>query len=65
MQNLVTTTFAGLKKYYQTYPESDKVIPYIGRNAFSSKGIIRFRFVKYHIAWLFVLIFKIKSCVKK
>lgn len=63
--NLVTTTFTGLKKYYQTYPESDKVIPYIGRNAFSSKGIIRFRLVKYHMAWLFVLIFKIKSCVKK
>lgn len=62
--NLVTTTFTGLKKYYQTYPESDKVIPYIGRNAFSSKGIIRFRFIKYHMAWLFVVMYKCLQLIK-
>ena len=63
--NLVTTSFKDLKEYYQLYKESDAVIPYIGKNAFSSKGYIRFCFVKYHLAWLFVLLFKFKSCIKK
>ncbi|WP_195408419.1 glycosyltransferase family 2 protein [Bacteroides congonensis] len=63
--NLITTTFGGLREYYQLFPESDAVIPFISDNAFSSKGIIRFKFVKYNLAWLFVLLFKVSLWVKK
>lgn len=60
--NLVTNKFSELKEYYKIFPETDYIIPCLRRNAFSSKGIIRYRFVRYHLAWLFVLIYKIALC---
>lgn len=63
--NLLTTTFSGLREYNKLFPESSAIIPYIGNNAFSSKGIIRFKFVKYHLAWLFVLLYKISTWIRK
>lgn len=63
--NLITTTFSGLRDYYKLFPESDAIIPYISNKSFSSKGIIRFKFVKYHLAWLFVLLYKIATLIKK
>lgn len=59
--NLVTDKFSELREYYKTFPETDYIIPCLGRNSFSSKGIIRYRFVRYHLAWLFVLLFKFAS----
>ena len=56
--NLVTTRFDWLKEFYFLYPESNEAVNYISLNAFSTKGKIRFLFVKYHLAWLFVLLFK-------
>ena len=63
--NLVTDKFSELKEYYKTFPETDYIIPYLGRNSFSSKGIIRYRFVRYHLAWLFVVLFKLASCIRR
>lgn len=62
--NLITTTFSGLKEYYKLFPESDVIIPHIGKMAFSSKGIIRYYFVRYHLEGLFIFIFKIISILK-
>lgn len=59
--NLITTDFAGIREFKQTYPESDEAVNYISLNAFSTKGKIRFLFVKYHMAWLFVTLFKCAS----
>lgn len=56
--NLLLGDFALLKEYYYLFPESRSVIPYIKKDAFSHKGWIRFLFVKYHLEWLFVLLFK-------
>lgn len=61
--NLVTDSFTNLRKYYRTYTESDAIIHYISTNAFSSKGKIRFWFVRHHLAWLFVLLFKAKNMI--
>ena len=55
---LVTTRFDWLKEFYEVFPESDEAVKYVSLNAFSTKGKIRFLFVKYHIAWLFVILFK-------
>lgn len=63
--NLVTTSFKALRDYHNVYPESDSIIPLIGENSFSSKGLVRFKFVKYRLAWLFVLLYKILSWIKK
>ena len=63
--NLITDKLSGLKEYYKTFPETNYIIPYLGRNSFSSKGIIRYRFVRYHFAWLFVLMLKLVSWKRK
>lgn len=63
--NLVTDNYKGLVEYYSTFPESNAIIPEIALEAFSKKGKIRFLFVKYHLAWLFIIIFKVKNLLLK
>lgn len=63
--NLVTTRYDWLKEYYILFPESDEAVKWIGLDAFSTKGKIRFLFVKYHLAWLFVTLFKAKTLISK
>lgn len=59
--NLITTKFSGIQEFKNIFPESNEAVNYISLNAFSAKGKIRFLFVKYHMAWLFVTIFKLAS----
>lgn len=56
--NLITTDYKGIRVFKQIYPESNEAANYISLDAFSIKGKIRFFFVKYHFAWLFVTLFK-------
>lgn len=63
--NLVTDSFSRLKEYNNIFPESNQIIPLLDRRAFSAKGLFRFRMVKLHLAWLFVLLFKIFKQIKK
>jgi len=59
--NLVTTRYDWLREFNRLFPESNEVVNWIGLDAFSNRGKVRFLFVKYHLAWLFVTLFKIKS----
>lgn len=61
--NLVTDSFANLRRYNNTFIGSEIIIPYLDSNAFSAKGRFRFRMVQYHLGWLFVLMFKVKKCL--
>lgn len=63
--NLVTTRYDWLKEYYNIFPDSNEAAKWIGLDAFSTKGKIRFLFVKYHLAWLFVTLFKAKTLISK
>lgn len=63
--NLVTTRFDWLREFNKVFPESNVATSWINLNAFSTRGRIRFLFVKYHLAWLFVTIFKIRSLLIK
>lgn len=63
--NLVTDSFSRLKEYNRIFPESNRIIPLLDKNAFSAKGLLRFRMVKLHLAWLFVILFKIFKQIKK
>ena len=63
--NLVTTRYDWLREFDQLFPESNVAVDWIGLNAFSKKGQVRFLFVKYHLAWLFVTMFKLKSLLFK
>lgn len=61
--NLITSRYDWLKEFKRTFPESDEALEYISLNAFSNKGTIRFMFVKYRMAWLFVTLFKIMNFI--
>lgn len=63
--NLVTTRYDRLEEFYKIFPESNVAADWIRLNAFSRKGKIRFLFVKYHLAWLFVTLFKMKEFLNK
>lgn len=63
--NLVTTRYDWLEEFYKIFPESNVAADWIRLNAFSRKGKIRFLFVKYHLAWLFVTLFKMKEFVNR
>lgn len=62
--NLVTDSFVDLHRYYKLFPESNKIISLISLTSFSKRGKIRFLFVKYKLAWLFVILYKIKKYIK-
>lgn len=61
--NLITDSFVQMKEYNKLFPKANKMIKYIPYSAFSTKGKIRFWFVKHHLAWLFILMFKAKNLV--
>ncbi|MGM9845187.1 MAG: glycosyltransferase family 2 protein [Muribaculaceae bacterium] len=62
--NLVATRYDWLREFHHLFPESNVAAGWIKLNTFSLKGKIRFLFVKYHLAWLFVTLFKIKATLK-
>lgn len=63
--NLITDSFTNLKRYKNTFKGSEMIISELDPNAFSTKGKFRFYMVKYHLSWLFVLMFKAKNLLKK
>lgn len=59
--NLITDNCQNLKRYHNTFEEANIIIPEIDPFAFSNKGRFRYRMIRYHLAWLFVLMFKVKN----
>lgn len=59
--NLVTCSFTNLRRYYNTFKGSESIIKELDVEAFSRKGRFRFCMVKWHLAWLFVLMFKVRN----
>lgn len=57
--DLVNTRFDWLREFNTLFPESNSIVKELPRTAFSKKGYFRFQFVKHHLAWLFVLMFKV------
>lgn len=62
--NLITDQFSNIKRYNETFVGSESIIPYLDEQAFSNKGRFRFRMVKWHLTYLFVLLFKMYKLVK-
>lgn len=62
--NLITDSFKNYQKYKLIFPESNKIIKELDSNAFSAKGKLRFKMVKYGFAPLFIILFKIKKLIK-
>ena len=59
--NLITDSFRNYMKYKKIFPESNYIKKHIPLDAFSNKGRIRFQMVKYGLAPLFIIMFKIKT----
>lgn len=55
--NLLTGDRSDFQSYKKTFPETDSIIKDISKESFSRKGYIRYLFVKYHLAWLFNVVF--------
>ena len=63
--NLVTSRFDWLREYHSIFPDCNCIINHIKPGTFSRNGYIRFLFVKYHMAWLFVLLFKFRNFINR
>lgn len=61
--NLITNSFDQYKRYKEIFPESANVIKEIPLHAFSAKGKFRFQMVRYGLAPLFILMFKVRNLV--
>jgi len=63
--NLITDSFANYRRYKSLFPECDSIVSELDRNAFSTKGRIRFHMVRLGFAPIFILLFKLKNLLKK
>ncbi|MBD5415553.1 MAG: glycosyltransferase family 2 protein [Bacteroides sp.] len=63
--NLITDSFDNYRLYKATFPGVNYITSELDRHAFSTKGRLRFNFVRLGLAPLFILLFKIKNMVFK
>lgn len=63
--NLITDSFKNYRRFKCTFPESKSIERELDPNAFSSKGRFRFNMVRYGMAWLFILMFKLRNLIFK
>ena len=63
--NLITDKFSGLAKFNQVFPGAERIASKLDKNAFSFKGRIRWRMVRYQLTPLFILLFKISKRIKR
>lgn len=61
--NLITDSFSRIKEYHTLFPGSEVIVKELDPEAFSARGRFRFYMVKWHLGWLFVLMFKVKNIV--
>lgn len=63
--DLVNTRFDWLRDFHHLFTESDYIKKDLSRYTFSKRGAFRFWFVKHHLAWLFVLMYKTYSVLHR
>lgn len=63
--NLITDSFKNYKRFLKTFPESKPIAKKLDLGAFSSKGRFRFNMVRFGLAPLFILMFKMKNLISK
>jgi len=62
--NLITDSFANYRRFKKLFPESNSIVLELDRDAFSSRGRLRFKMVRYGLSSLFILAFKLKKLIK-
>lgn len=61
--NLITDSFKNHRRFKQLFPESDSIASELDPQAFSTKGKIRFDFVRHGGAIIFIMLFKLKNLI--
>ena len=61
--NLITDSFSNYGLFKKTFPESKYIASELDRKAFSAKGRFRFDMVRFGMAPLFILMFKLKNAL--
>lgn len=62
--NLVTDSFKSYKWFLKTFPESKYIAKKLDSKAFSTKGRFRFNMVRFGLAPLFILMFKVRNKIR-
>lgn len=63
--NLVTDSFSNYRRFKTTFPESKYIASELDRGAFSAKGRFRFDMIRFGLAPLFILMFKIRNALSR
>lgn len=63
--NLITNEFGLIREFKTLFPHVEQYSKLLDPRIFSLKGKIRLFFVEYHLAWLFILLFKLKNIIIK
>ena len=63
--NLITDSYRNYKRFRKTFPESKYIAKILDKQAFSTRGRIRFELVRHGLAPVFILIFKIKNLIQR
>lgn len=63
--NLITDSFSNYRLFKRTFPESKYIASELDRGAFSAKGRFRFDMVRFGLAPLFILMFKLKNVLSR
>lgn len=59
--NLITDSFHNYRRFRALFRESDYISSSLDPRAFSSRGLVRFKMVKWGLAPVFILLFKLKN----
>ena len=59
--NLITDSFSRISNYRAIFPGSESIASELDSGAFSIRGRVRFNMVRLNLAWLFVLMYKMRN----
>lgn len=63
--HLIRGKWSDLKRFKETFPETDKYVSYFSSQAFPKKARLRFWLVKYKMAWMSIILYRLFAFIKK
>lgn len=63
--NLITDSWKNYKRFRKTFPESKYISSQLDPNAFSAKGRFRFNLIRFGLAPIFIIMFKVRNFINK
>lgn len=63
--NLIMDSFSDYRRFTSIFPQSNSIVSELDRNAFSTRGRLRFNMTRYRLASIFILLFKFKRLISR